>query len=63
MNNFNFYSPTFFAFGKDKENEAGELVASTKNYVQNYSASTKFSHKLQDGKYTIMTFADLDIRG
>ena len=26
MNNFNFYSPTFFAFGKDKENEAGELV-------------------------------------
>lgn len=39
-------------------NEAGELVASTKNYVQNYSASTKFSHKLQDGKYTIMTFAD-----
>ncbi len=26
MNNFNFYSPTFFAFGKDKESEAGELV-------------------------------------
>lgn len=26
MNNFNFYSPTFFAFGKDKENEAGALV-------------------------------------
>nr|MBQ8252227.1 iron-containing alcohol dehydrogenase [Lachnospiraceae bacterium] len=26
MNNFNFYSPTFFAFGKDKENEAGQLV-------------------------------------
>ncbi len=26
MNNFNFYSPTFFAFGKDKENETGALV-------------------------------------
>ncbi len=26
MNNFNFYSPTYFAFGKDKEKEAGELV-------------------------------------
>ena len=26
MNNFNFYSPTFFAFGKGRENEAGNLV-------------------------------------
>jgi len=26
MENFNFYSPTFFAFGKDKEQEAGALV-------------------------------------
>jgi alcohol dehydrogenase YqhD (iron-dependent ADH family) len=26
MNNFNFYSPTYFAFGKEKENEAGKLV-------------------------------------
>lgn len=26
MENFNFYSPTFFAFGKDKESEAGTLV-------------------------------------
>lgn len=26
MNNFNFYSPTFFAFGKDKESEVGKLV-------------------------------------
>ncbi len=26
MENFNFYSPTFFAFGKDRENEAGSLV-------------------------------------
>ncbi len=26
MNNFNFYSPTFFAFGKDRENETGEYV-------------------------------------
>lgn len=26
MNNFNFYSPTYFAFGKDKETEAGALV-------------------------------------
>lgn len=26
MNNFNFYSPTYFAFGKDKEKEVGELV-------------------------------------
>ena len=26
MNNFNFYSPTYFAFGKDRENEVGELV-------------------------------------
>ena len=26
MDNFNFYSPTFFAFGKDTEAKAGELV-------------------------------------
>ncbi len=26
MEDFNFYSPTFFAFGKDRENEAGSLV-------------------------------------
>ena len=26
MNNFNFYSPTFFCFGKDTEKETGNLV-------------------------------------
>ena len=26
MNNFNFYAPTYFSFGKKKENEAGKLV-------------------------------------
>ncbi len=26
MNNFSFYAPTYFAFGKDAENEAGPLV-------------------------------------
>ena len=26
MNNFNFYSPTFFAFGKDREQDVGALV-------------------------------------
>ena len=26
MDNFNFYSPTFFAFGKDRENETGSLI-------------------------------------
>ena len=26
MNNFSFYSPTFFAFGRDAENQAGSLV-------------------------------------
>ncbi len=26
MENFNFYAPTYFAFGKDRENEAGALV-------------------------------------
>ncbi len=26
MNNFNFFSPTYFAFGKERENEAGKLV-------------------------------------
>ena len=26
MNNFNFHSPTFFAFGKGRENESGKLV-------------------------------------
>ncbi len=26
MNNFNFYSPTFFAFGRDAENQAGALI-------------------------------------
>ncbi len=27
MDNFNFYAPTFFAFGKDRENDCGELVS------------------------------------
>ena len=27
MNNFNFYSPTFFEFGKDTETKTGKLVA------------------------------------
>lgn len=27
MKNFNFYSPTYFAFGKDKENSVSDLVA------------------------------------
>ena len=26
MNNFTFYSPTYFAFGKDTENDAGKYV-------------------------------------
>ena len=26
MDNFNFYSPTEFVFGKGRENEAGQLV-------------------------------------
>ena len=26
MNNFNFYSPTYFAFGKDREQDVGALV-------------------------------------
>ena len=26
MDNFNFYSPTFFAFGKERENETGSLI-------------------------------------
>ena len=26
MNNFNFYSPTYFVFGKERENEAGKCV-------------------------------------
>ena len=26
MENFTFYSPTYFAFGKDMENEAGKLA-------------------------------------
>ncbi|MCQ2597769.1 MAG: iron-containing alcohol dehydrogenase [Treponema sp.] len=26
MDNFNFYAPTYFAFGKDRENDCGELV-------------------------------------
>ena len=26
MENFIFYSPTFFAFGKDRESDCGELV-------------------------------------
>ena len=26
MQNFDFYSPTYFAFGKGKENEVGTLV-------------------------------------
>ena len=26
MNNFDFYSPTYFVFGRDRENDAGKYV-------------------------------------
>ena len=26
MNNFDFYSPTYFVFGRDRENETGKYV-------------------------------------
>lgn len=26
MENFNFYAPTYFAFGKDRESDCGSLV-------------------------------------
>jgi alcohol dehydrogenase len=32
MNNFNFYSPTFFVFGKERENEAGKYVKKFNGY-------------------------------
>lgn len=37
MNNFTFYSPTYFVFGKDKENEAG-------NYVKRFGGSKVLIH-------------------
>lgn len=37
MNNFNFYSPTFFVFGKGRENEAGK-------YVKRYGGSKVLLH-------------------
>lgn len=30
MNNFNFYSPTYFVFGKNRENETGKLITQFK---------------------------------
>ena len=27
MNNFNFYSPTYFVFGKERENETGKYIS------------------------------------
>ena len=33
MNNFNFYSPTFFVFGKGREHETGK-------YVQRFNGAT-----------------------
>ena len=29
MNNFDFYSPTYFVFGRDHENETGKYVKSS----------------------------------
>ena len=37
MENFNFYSPTEFVFGKDRENECGE-------YVRKYGGSKVLIH-------------------
>ena len=37
MNNFNFYSPTFFVFGKERENEAG-------NYVKRFGGTRVLIH-------------------
>ena len=37
MENFNFYSPTEFVFGKDRENEAG-------NYVKQYGGTNVLIH-------------------
>ncbi len=50
MNNFNFYSPTYFVFGKEKENEAGKYVKKFggKNVLIHYGGGSVIKSGLLD---------------
>ena len=37
MENFNFYAPTYFAFGKDRENDAGQLEKDSEDQRSSYT--------------------------
>ena len=52
MNNFTFYAPTYFAFGKDTENETGK-------YVKRFGGSRVLIHsRVTKKKVTQGAFSD-----
>jgi hypothetical protein len=57
MNNFNFYSPTFFVFGKERENETGKYVdrfGGTKVLIHYGSGSVIKSGLLDRVKHSLL---------
>ena len=57
MNNFNFYSPTYFVFGKERENEAGKFVkrfAGTRVLIHFGSGSVQKSGLLDRVKASLL---------
>lgn len=59
MNNFNFYSPTYFVFGKERENEAGKYVkrfGGSKVLIHYGSGSVIKSGLLDRVKSSLSTF-------
>ena len=54
MNNFTFYSPTYFVFGKDEENNAGHYVkrfGGSKVLIHFGGGSVKRSGLLESGGF------------
>lgn len=61
MNNFNFYSPTFFVFGKERENEAGKYVKrfGGSNVLIHYGGGSVIKSGLLDRVKASLTAEDI----
>jgi len=61
MNNFNFYSPTFFVFGKGRENEAGKYVKRFKGskVLIHYGGGSVIKNGLLDRVKASLTAQDI----
>ncbi len=61
MNNFNFYSPTFFVFGKERENEAGIYVKrfGGSNVLIHYGGGSVIKSGLLDRVKASLTAEDI----